>query len=183
MRHPLPPLAIAVATAAAVAATAAACGSSGKATTAPPVTVTVVVPSATPTSAPTSTPSPTPSPSSTPTQPKPTPAPIPAPVHPTLSAVQVVDAYYAAINAHDYRTAWNLGGFNFVSNFDTFAKAFAGTATDLLTVTGSNGDVVSIRLDAVQTDGSVKLYQGTYTARDGHLVGANIQQIGTIPAP
>jgi hypothetical protein len=104
---------------------------------------------------------------------------MPAPV----SAATVVEEYYAAINRHDYRTAWNLGGSHFVPDYNTFANDFAGTAYDSLTVTGTQGDTVAIHLDAAQSDGSVKSFEGTYTARNGLIVGADIRQVGTLPAP
>lgn len=177
MRHPRAGLLVALAAAAA----AAACGSSTQKAAQPAVTVTVT-PSTTqaPTSTVTSTQTqaPAPAPSTTQTQSQPVPTPIPAPAPPTLSPAQVVEEYYAAINAHDYATAWNLGGFNFSPSYSAFVNGFAGTAADEVTVTGSQGDVVSIRLAAVQDDGSVKFYQGTYTAHGGRLTGANIQQTG-----
>jgi hypothetical protein len=48
-------------------------------------------------------------------------------------------------------------------------------------VTGTQGETVSIELEAVQSDGSVKVYEGTYTARNGLLIGADIRQISTLP--
>lgn len=173
MRHPLPPLVLAVAFA------AAACGSSSPSPPTTPATVTKTV-TQTPSSpaAPSPTPAPMPAPAPTPT---PTPAPTPTPT--PISAATVVEEYYAAINRHDYRTAWNLGGSQFTSDYNTFANDFAGTAYDTLTVTGTQGDTVSIHLDAAQSDGSVKSYEGTYTARNGVLVGASIHQVNAVPPP
>jgi hypothetical protein len=36
---------------------------------------------------------------------------------------------------------------------------------------------VTVRLDAQQTDGSVKTFQGTYTVQDGVITVASIRQI------
>ena len=41
-----------------------------------------------------------------------------------------------------------------------------------------NEDTVTARLVAVQTDGSVRTYQGTYVVRDGVIAQASVQQIG-----
>jgi hypothetical protein len=95
-----------------------------------------------------------------------------------MSAVEVVNAYYAAINAGDYRSAWNLGGDNLDSSYGAFVNGFAGTASDMLTVTGSQGDTVSVRLDAIQSDGSDQVYTGTYTVSAGHITGAQLAASG-----
>ena len=41
-----------------------------------------------------------------------------------------------------------------------------------------NEDTVTARLVAVQTDGSVKTYQGTYVVQGGVITAASVQQIG-----
>ena len=41
-----------------------------------------------------------------------------------------------------------------------------------------NEDTVTARLVAVQTDGSVRTYQGTYVVRDGVIAQASVRQIG-----
>lgn len=156
----------------AVVATAAACSAGHVAAPAAPITKTVIVTQTQPPSPlPTSTPTPTTTPTTTPRTTQP----------PVPSAETVVEEYFAAINSRDYRTAWDLGGFNFVSDYSTFAADYAGTAYDTLTITGTQGGTVSIHLEATQSDGSVKIYEGTYTASNGLLTGADIQQIGTLP--
>ncbi|WP_405013726.1 DUF4352 domain-containing protein [Kitasatospora sp. NBC_01539] len=87
---------------------------------------------------------------------------------------QVVEEYYAAINARDYPRAWALGGRNLAPDYRTFVAGFAGTATDTLTVTGVRGSAVGIALDALQTDGSHRFFTGTYTVRDGVIVAASV---------
>ncbi|MDJ0346983.1 DUF4352 domain-containing protein [Streptomyces sp. PH10-H1] len=87
---------------------------------------------------------------------------------------QVVENYYSAINAHDYLTAWNLGGKNLNGSLQGFIAGFAGTATDAVSVSGVQGNTVSVTLDATQTDGSHRVFSGTYTVRDGTIVGADI---------
>jgi len=98
-----------------------------------------------------------------------------APAGPAATA----EAYIAAINAHDYAKAWHLLGPRYTdSSYSAFANGFKGTAKDTLTVLSVTGDVVSVRLAATQTDGSVKSYQGTYTVVGGVITQADIQPAG-----
>ncbi|MEV6206872.1 DUF4352 domain-containing protein [Kitasatospora sp. NPDC051914] len=95
---------------------------------------------------------------------------------PTAAAAprQVVEDYYAALNARDYARAWALGGRNLAPGYWQFVNGFAGTASDSLTVVGVRGDTVAVRLDALQTDGTHRHYTGTYTVRNGEIVAASI---------
>ncbi|MCZ4102858.1 MULTISPECIES: DUF4352 domain-containing protein [Streptomyces] len=101
-------------------------------------------------------------------------APAPTSAAGATSPRQVVENYYAAINAHAYLTAWNLGGKNLNGSMQGFVAGFAGTAHDTVTVTDVQGDTVSVVLDATQTDGSHRVFSGTYTVRDGMIVSADI---------
>lgn len=92
----------------------------------------------------------------------------------------VVEAFYAAINAQDYATAWKLGGHNFGSSYSAFAAGFAGTAYDTLTVTGVQGDTVQVHLEASQSDGSTKVYDGYYIVGDGQITKGRLTQTDTI---
>jgi serine/threonine protein kinase len=116
-----------------------------------------------------------PSPSTPPTPPtqasKPTSS---APLGPAAT----VRAYIAAINAHDYAKAWDLGGKNTGSSYTSFVNGFNGTASDNLTVLSVAGNVVTVRLAAAQTNGSVKSYQGTYTVVGGVITEPHIEPVG-----
>jgi len=92
-----------------------------------------------------------------------------------LGPAATVTAYIAAINNHDYRKAWNLGGKNTGQSYNAFADGFAGTANDQLTIVSVAGDVVTVRLAAAQTDGTVDDYHGTYTVADGVITQSDIQ--------
>ncbi len=92
--------------------------------------------------------------------------------------VAVVKAYYGAINAHQYRRAWQLNlAAQRLSDYETFKNGFTGTAHDSVTVTGVSGDVVSIQLAAEQTDNTTKYYQGSLTVQNGTIVAATIEQV------
>ena len=96
----------------------------------------------------------------------------------TMSAAAVVEAYYAAINAGDYQTAWNLGGDNLDPSYTAFVNGFAGTGHDSLTVTASQGDTVSVQLNATQSNGSDQTYSGTYIVTGGHITSAQLAPTG-----
>lgn len=97
----------------------------------------------------------------------------------------MVQEYFDAINAHDHRRAWDLGGKNLGGSYDAFVRGFSGTVHDTVAVGDVTGDTVSLDLSAQQTDGSVKVFTGTYTVRDGEIVAADVQEVagGTPSAP
>ncbi|MEV0114123.1 excalibur calcium-binding domain-containing protein [Streptomyces sp. NPDC050844] len=99
-------------------------------------------------------------------------------------ASSVVREYFAAINAHDYRRAWDLGGKNLSDSYAAFVKGFAGTAHDTVHILRTDGDTVSVRLEATQTDGSVRVFEGTYTAHGGTIIAADLREVtGPEPQP
>lgn len=109
---------------------------------------------------------------------QPTPAPTSAP--PTTAAAapaqQVIEKYFAAINAGDYARAWDLGAKNLGGTYDSFVKGLSDTVSDTVTVDSVSGDTVAMQLDALQTDGTHQLFAGTYTVRDGEIVSADVEE-------
>jgi hypothetical protein len=89
-----------------------------------------------------------------------------------------VRAYIAAINDHHYARAWRLGGRNTGGSYSGFVSGFGTTAKDTLTIVSVSGHVVTARLTALQTDGTVTSYQGTYTVDHGVIVGSDVLQVG-----
>ncbi|MEU1231440.1 excalibur calcium-binding domain-containing protein [Streptomyces sp. NPDC005828] len=126
--------------------------------------------------------------STTPSEPAPT---VSAPVSPrstapstVADASSVVREYFAAINAQDYRRAWDLGGKNFSDSYAAFVDGFATTAHDRVHILRVSGDTVSIRLEAMQTDGLLRVFVGTYTVHGGTIVAADIREVtGSEPQP
>ena len=114
----------------------------------------------------------------------PKPGRVASPLHPTVAArtpmrpSTAVRAYVAAINGHRYARAWRLGGRNAGGSYPGFVSGFTGTAHDTLTIVSVAGDVVTARLSAQQTDGTVATYQGTYTVHHGVIVGFDVVQVG-----
>jgi Helix-turn-helix domain len=88
-----------------------------------------------------------------------------------------VRAYVAAINGHHYARAWRLGGRNAGGSYAEFVSGFSGTAKDGLTIVSVSGDVVTARLIAQQTNGTVDTYQGTYTVQHGAIIGFDVAQV------
>lgn len=93
----------------------------------------------------------------------------------TLSdAEKVVRAFYAAIDAGDYATAWEIGGKNFEKNstYQRFVAGFDTTNTSDLLVLDVVGDVVTVQVTAKETMGSgerTSVYRGTYLVRNGEI--------------
>ncbi|HEY3482804.1 MAG TPA: excalibur calcium-binding domain-containing protein [Streptomyces sp.] len=88
-----------------------------------------------------------------------------------------MSAYYNAINAKDYATAWRLGGSNLSPSYASFVQGFADTAYDGIQILNAATDSVTLRLDAVQTDGTTKVFEGTYTVNHGVIVGAAVHAV------
>ncbi|WP_328392388.1 protein kinase [Streptomyces sp. NBC_00390] len=108
------------------------------------------------------------------TSPEPTSNPPTTPA--TAPAQQVVEDYFAAINAKDYARAWDLGGKNLGGTYDSFVEGLAETVSDTVTIESVSGDTVTMRLDALQTDGTHQFFAGTYTVRNGVIVAADVQR-------
>ncbi|WP_051942882.1 hypothetical protein [Streptacidiphilus rugosus] len=91
----------------------------------------------------------------------------------------MVTQYYQDITDHNYAAAWALGGSNIAgASYDQWVAGYATTASiSLGTVSQFGGSQVQAVLYATQTDGTVKVYEGTYTVSGGVLVGASIRQV------
>jgi hypothetical protein len=86
-----------------------------------------------------------------------------------------VHQYFFDINHRHYLAAWNLTEKN--GQFPTFRDGFAGTRHDVLKVIGVTGNVVTATLRAVQNDGTVKVFQGTYTVTNGLISSSNVRLV------
>jgi hypothetical protein len=97
---------------------------------------------------------------------------------PALSPAATVRAYFAALNARNYARAWELDTVVHQNqDYQQFVNGYADTARNAVTVLGMNGNVVSARLVATQTDGTVKTFQGNYTVTNGVITGTSVQQV------
>jgi hypothetical protein len=93
------------------------------------------------------------------------------------SPAATVRMYFSAINHRDYARAWRLGGDNSGSTYSGFVRGFGTTERDSVTILSVSGNVVKARIAALQTDGTVKTYQGSYTVARGAIVKFDIQQV------
>lgn len=100
----------------------------------------------------------------------------PPPVPPGPAAT--VRAYFAAINHQEYARAWALGGRHTGSSYQVFVTGFRGTAHDAIRILALTGDVVTAQVRALQTDGSVHVFQGTYRVRHGEITRFRVSRIG-----
>ena len=105
-----------------------------------------------------------------------------APAEPAYftSATAVVTQFYQDITDRNYSAAWALGGYNFSGG--SYSSWVAGYATTFSVSVGTfnayGSNQVQTALYAVQTDGTTKTYEGTYTVSGGVIVAANIVQTG-----
>jgi hypothetical protein len=72
------------------------------------------------------------------------------------------------------RTAWDLGGQNTHTTYNSYVAGFNGTASDVVEILSVNGNVVTAQLTANQTDGTAKVYAGTYTVTGGKITTFNV---------
>jgi hypothetical protein len=93
------------------------------------------------------------------------------------SPATTVERYISAINNHEYLRAWRLGGDNSGSTYQGFVQGFSTTERDSLTILSVSGNVVKARVAALQTNGTVRLYQGNYTVHRGAITGFDIRQV------
>jgi serine/threonine kinase PknH len=89
----------------------------------------------------------------------------------------VVEAYFAAINAHQWRKVWNLGGKNFNKSYGQMVAGYRTTAQDVLTSIHAHGNVVTVHLKAHHTDGTVRTYRISYTVQDGVITVAHTKRL------
>jgi hypothetical protein len=77
--------------------------------------------------------------------------------------------------------AWQLGGKNTTSSYSSFVSGFKTTASVSVQILDLSGDigtaVVTARVTSVETDGTSKVFQGTYTVRDSVITEFNVRQV------
>jgi len=89
-----------------------------------------------------------------------------------------VRAYYAAISARRYLVAWHLGAMNLGGNYAQFVAGYSHTQRDVITLIRAAGDVVTARFTAVQTDGTVQYFAGSYVVQGGEIVRFLVNRAG-----
>jgi hypothetical protein len=140
---------------------------------APTVTVTHIV---------THTVKPKPSATSLPASSSPSSVPVQQPAAPAqppmTNPTSVVLQYYQDITDHDYSGAWALGGDNLSGgmSYSTWVAGYQDTTASISVISYGtwSSDEVWADIIAMQLDGSVRTYSGTYTVQGGVMVAANI---------
>lgn len=92
-------------------------------------------------------------------------------------AAKVVEAYVAAINQHRYADAWQLTDKKKPGTLASFTAGFAGTKRDILKILSVQGNVVYAQLTALQDDGTVKTFKGSYTVTGDVISSSNIKRV------
>jgi hypothetical protein len=92
----------------------------------------------------------------------------------------VVSECYGDIESGDYADAYALLSSGSVTgqSYQQFVDGFACTTVEDLADVGTIGDTVTASLQALQCDGTVNQYQGTYSVQNGLLASADITQTG-----
>ena len=103
----------------------------------------------------------------------------PASSAPVAAPRAVVEAYFAAINARNWRTVWNLGGKNFSHTYRGMIDGYHGTSRDVLTRVAAHGNRVSVRFAAHHTNGVVETYRASYVVRDGVITAGHATLLRT----
>jgi serine/threonine protein kinase len=91
-------------------------------------------------------------------------------------ADHVVRQYFNDINRHRFRAAYQLSAKS--ETYAEFRAGFAGTKRDTVTITKTDGNVVTAVLKALQADGSVKTFEGTYTVTNGTITNPDVHLVG-----
>lgn len=114
----------------------------------------------------------------------PTPVPVESEADQQNATVQVVESYYAAINAHDYERAYSYWGAP-AQTFEQFRDGFADTASVRAQVgtpsriegaAGSRYIDIPVTIVAQTTAGETQRFEGTYTLRKSVVDGASPAQ-------
>lgn len=103
--------------------------------------------------------------------------PAAAPAGPQPDPIDVVQAYFAALNDDEFEAAWALGGKNTSGRpYDGFVTATQGTDQDVVSVDSVVGNMVTVTFDATRTNGSHGRFTGTYTVQNGEIVTAAVHR-------
>ena len=104
------------------------------------------------------------------------------------AAADVIRGYYAAIDAHDYQTAWFAWGEQGPANgqtYEQFVRGFANTASVSVTVgppggiegaAGSRYIEIPVDVHARTQDGRDQRFMGSYVLRRAEVDGATREQ-------
>jgi hypothetical protein len=100
-------------------------------------------------------------------------------LHQPASAIDVVESYLTAISLRDWPEAWQLGGKNLGQSYGQMIAGYRQTSRILISHLASNGDAVSVRTLAYESDGALQKYALSYNVQDGVIVAGQSTLIST----
>jgi hypothetical protein len=100
----------------------------------------------------------------------------PAPSTASPSPVTVAEEFLASISAHNYASAWALGGDNLGFTYANFVQGYSDTASVTITSTSGVGDTAYVSFVATDNSGTQTSYSATYTVSGGVIVSASQTQ-------
>jgi hypothetical protein len=90
-----------------------------------------------------------------------------------LGPKATVEAYFAAINRHDWKAVWQIWHVatepGHRSLYRRIAIGYRETKQDVITSIHTHGDVVHVRVLAYETTGAVQTYAFRYVVHRGHI--------------
>ena len=96
-----------------------------------------------------------------------------------VSPRAVVSAYITAINKRDWPRVWQLGGKNLGQGYAAMIAGYRRTRRDVITRISARGPLVSARILAYETTGTVQRYALSYTVRAGMIIAGRQTLLGT----
>jgi serine/threonine protein kinase len=91
----------------------------------------------------------------------------------------VVEAYFNAINNHNWPKVWQLGGKNLSSSYASMVAGFRKTGLDVITRMTDDGDAVAVRIRAYETTGAMQVYALSYTVTASVITSGHKTLIAT----
>src|SRR5579859_7704339 len=86
---------------------------------------------------------------------------------------QVVEAYIAAVNQHDWRRVWQLGGKNLGASYGQMVAGYRHTSRVVIQSLRTRGQVVTVRVLAYETNGAAQTYRLKYVVSGGIIVAGS----------
>jgi len=83
---------------------------------------------------------------------------------------QVVEAYLAAVNQHNWPRVWQLGGKNLGHTYRHMVTGFRLTGSVQILRLTASGSSVAVRVKTYETTGAVQFYALHYVVRRGEIV-------------
>jgi hypothetical protein len=94
----------------------------------------------------------------------------------------VVRAYFAAINARDWRKVWRIGGDHMSQSYGSMVAGYTNTVRDVVDITRVSGEHVIVSLRAYELRGAIQVFRVEYTVRNGLITRGRVLAMYTWPA-